>query len=199
VRPVTPMSMAEMRSLLSNHSPLATMIALAFLGGQRLGDVIQLSPNDLLLTNNRLLVTIRRGKVIGRIGPFTISLPRTRAGVQCPVVLRVEKMLATHQREPYILTTANTEAERARVAEQATSLLKSINPSLESRSVRRGGLTRLAEAGAPVETILLYSRHASLAMLYRYLDAGRLCSAHHQQQDAAQEKATHTENSAQQC
>ncbi len=200
VRPVTPMTTSELEILLSKDtSHLATLVGVAFLAGQRMGDIAQISIRDFQLTPDRLLVTIRRGKVIGRIGPFTVSLPRKRAGMTCVVVSRVEEMIANSRGAQFILTTSNTEAERARVAEQVTSLLRSINPELETRSVRRGGLARLAEAGVPVETVLLYSRHCSLAMLYRYLDAGRLCSAHHQQQDAAQEAATRVEVFAQHC
>jgi integrase len=164
------------------------MIGLAFRGGQRMADVIQLRKEDILLLPHRVLITFRRGKVVPRIGPFTISLPTNLGQTKCAVLARLREMLNTTA-SGFILTHGNTEAERAQVSGEVTKRLKDIDPSLEARSIRRGGLSRLAAAGASETALLLYSRHASTSMLYRYLNAGQLMVAHHVIQDAAQTQA----------
>ena len=179
------------RLLAEDDSDLATMIGLSFFLGQRLGDICQLHADDFVqeLTKGiltRLLVTFRRGKVIGRIGPYTISLPRTHTTE--PVLNRTMALLSK-RRGTFVLSTSNTAAERERLADNANRKLKNTSSQLEVRSVRRGGLTRMATAGVPVSTLLLFSRHASLQMLYRYLDSGRRCREHHLLQDEAQRMA----------
>ena len=187
--PVPPLQEAQLERLLARDaSHLATMIGLAFRGGQRMADVIQLKKEDILLLPHRALITFRRGKVVPRIGPFTISLPTNLGHGKCAVVARVQEMLKTTA-PGFILTHGNTEVERAQVSSEVTRRLKAIDPNLEARSIRRGGLSRLAAAGASETALLLYSRHASTSMLYRYLNAGQLMVAHHAIQDAAQTQA----------
>ena len=50
--------------------------------------------------------------------------------------------------------------------------LRRVDPSLENGSVRCGALQPLAHAGVDEETLLLFSGHATLAMLRRYLNWG---------------------------
>jgi hypothetical protein len=47
------------------------------------------------------------------------------------------------------------------------------NPALENRSIRRGALQAMALAGASEKELMLFSRHATPAMLRRYLGFGR--------------------------
>ena len=59
----------------------------------------------------------------------------------------------------------------------ALAAIKAQDPALEARSMRRGALITMAEAGAPISVLLNFSKHKSSAMLYRYLGWGWHCAA----------------------
>ncbi len=57
-------------------------------------------------------------------------------------------------------------------------ILLSVDPLLELRSIRRGGLMAMAALGTDPEKIRdLYSKHKSTQMLLNYLDAGSVVRA----------------------
>lgn len=60
---------------------------------------------------------------------------------------------------------------RATVA-SVRDALRRADPRLECRSLRKGALHALAKSSVPEEVLLLFSGHASLAMLRRYLSWG---------------------------
>jgi hypothetical protein len=55
-------------------------------------------------------------------------------------------------------------------------MLQSSNEDLELRSIRRGGLQRMAALGVELETIRWFSNHTSVEMLLRYLDWGAVAA-----------------------
>ena len=57
---------------------------------------------------------------------------------------------------------------------ETRAALRRIDPRLECRSLRRGALSAMAEAGVPSSVLLEYSGHTGEKMLRVYLDWGRL-------------------------
>jgi integrase len=171
------------------NSRLRTMIGLSYVAGQRMSDVAQLQTGDFVLKPGRILITFFRGKVIPRIGPYTISIPMEGGHNGSCLVARRIIVLLRETPAGFILTKNNTESERATVATAVAAELKMIASDLEVKSIRKGGLIRLAQGGAPIESILLFSKHATVSMLYRYLEWGRAATEHHDRQDEAQRRA----------
>jgi hypothetical protein len=50
--------------------------------------------------------------------------------------------------------------------------LIALDPTLQGRSIRRGGLIAMAQRGASISQLLSFSKHRSEAMLLKYLDYG---------------------------
>jgi integrase len=189
-RPVRPMSQTEYMKIMEQpNSRLRTMIGLSYVAGQRMSDVAQLQTGDFVLKPGRILITFFRGKVIPRIGPYTISIPMEGGHNGSCLVARRIIVLLRETPAGFILTKNNTESERATVAEAVAAELKMIASDLEVKSIRKGGLIRLAQGGAPIESVLLFSKHATVSMLYRYLEWGRAATEHHDRQDEAQRRA----------
>ena len=67
--------------------------------------------------------------------------------------------------------------------------LKLQDPSFNLRSLRRGALITLAEAGVDLETILLFSGHTTVKMLLRYINQGLSSSKRSKQGADAARKA----------
>jgi integrase len=171
--PTTPLTSSQLNTLLErDDSPMATMIAVAYELGQRLGDMLQLHYKDVVEEAHRVLVTVRRGKVVPRIGPFTLALPkRSPAARRLMALWRLRKDL-------FLLSEHNSQEERTNLAKTAHKKLSQLDQTLGVRSVRKGGLMRLAGTGKPLSTILLFSRHATTQMLYKYLGEGRYAEEH---------------------
>jgi hypothetical protein len=68
----------------------------------------------------------------------------------------------------------DTPAARDELLVTATKCLKEVEPTLENRSLRRGALQALAQAGVPATTLLNYSGHSAILMLKCYLGFGVL-------------------------
>lgn len=159
----------------ATHPLEVAMIALSYMLGQRLSDVIQLSPRDLTTLDSKLAITIRRGKVISKIGPYTLWLPLTIF----PGNFLAESVHKMTDRQ-YILSTDNSPSQREEIMGRLISLLQSIDEDLEARSPRRGGLQRLAETNS-IDMVLNHSKHTSRSMLYRYLGHGLAAGLESQQ------------------
>lgn len=75
------------------------------------------------------------------------------------------------------MTPDNSEARRESVKDSIRQILAATDPSLELRSIRRGGLQQLMKLpGATMAGVLRYSQHKSTDMLRRYLDYGALAT-----------------------
>jgi hypothetical protein len=84
--------------------------------------------------------------------------------------------------EDFFFSAKNKKTERLYIAEKIRTILGAMSPRLQIRSIRRGGLTMMAEAGIPLEDNRSnFSKHSSPAMLMTYLNAGAV-SAHQAQQ-----------------
>ena len=167
-----PMTTAHARRLMQRmDEPIVTAILLAFVMGQRISDVMQLAGEDLTTNGKNLVITFRRGKVIPKIGPFTLALALDTA-----VARQMVEM--AKGRPGFLFTPANSEAERLEMQSRVRQTLVDLDARLEARSIRRGGLQAMATRGESMESMLRVSKHASEKMLMRYLDWGACAQSH---------------------
>jgi Arc/MetJ-type ribon-helix-helix transcriptional regulator len=144
---------------------LAAAIAMSWLTCARIGCISQLRKEDITIgEQNRMAVTFRRGKAVRSRGPYTVH---TKLPPQWADLIR------SQLQRPQPFTTTSAKVRRA---------LRRVDKRLEQRSLRRGALQTLAEAGVPEEELLNFSGHTTLGMLRRYLDWGRVNQAKAQRQ-----------------
>ncbi len=144
---------------------MGTAVCVAFQLGQRISDVYQLRWKDVKCVDQRFLITFRKGKTIPQTGPYTLPLPSTSVAA---------RKLSQHGSgtgatpEGYMfLQGKEWEQEWPSTRVQLKAII-----GKDVRCIRRGGLQRLAELGAPTTTLLQFSRHADESMLRRYLQEG---------------------------
>ena len=170
------------------------LLLFSWVFGQRPSDTAQVSLDDIQKTSFKqhhfLLLTYRRGKTIKHTGPFTLHVESSS-----PLHLLVRKLskvqkacgcvfLFTHNvvRDPEV-----PQSERKRITSACLLALRSLSKKLECRSVRRGGLQRLAKSGMSLHKIRThFSHHKNEKMLRDYLGFGRYCK----HQISSHQKAT---------
>lgn len=195
-----PMTLDDARRLselftrsLPTHAAISTA---AFLLGQRISDMVQVScidvttstlqpPSDPRLALNKTMtplcvITIRRGKTVATSGPYTLFLPLH----QWPATQIMRAQAEARQRgDLFIMTPANTRTEQDSVLATIRMMILETSDRLELRSIRRGGLHCLAANPAnTIEDLLQLSRHSDSKMLMRYLGWGERSEAHKQTQ-----------------
>lgn len=174
--PLTAAMMLELRHrFIQDHPLVTTMIGLAWTQGQRLGDVAQVAVADVTATKKYCQITIRRGKTVTICQPYTLFVPLGRFPAQELLILATE---ASREGRLFLTSRNNETTERDAFAHSAATLLSLIDDRLELRSVRRGGLQHMANAGYPMETLLLFSKHRDQSMLLRYLNWGAESADH---------------------
>jgi hypothetical protein len=170
----SPMTETQVAQLFDQlNDPVALALVIAWTLGQRPSDVLQLETKGVH-NNPTGGVTLEfiRGKVIPAIGPFVIPLP------QGPAEQMLRSLHHARRGHQFLFSQGNTQHEREALTHQAASILEDIHPSLEVRSVRRGGLQRMASSGMLYPDILKFSKHTSEASLNRYLNNG-ICATGH--------------------
>lgn len=166
----TPMNDQEARLLAEKYArgtpefDLATLVLVSWLLGQRMGDIIQLASSDVTWTADHVIVTIRRGKVVRATGPYALALHHS--------AWTTRLIEFSSSRQGFLVTTTNAEEDRTKVSRAVALMLASIADHLEVRSIRRGGLLRLAQSGLTSEELRIFSRHTTDTMLRRYLGWG---------------------------
>lgn len=164
---------------------------LALMLGQRVGDVLRLrSENVRVLGSTMLVITFVETKTSTHCGQFTLAVPlhsisavillEARAMTRSFLFLEIPSHGTTHALAQLI-----TAAE----ATIHSTLRHVTGGPIDLRALRRTGLSRLAAAGAPLETVLAVSRHRSLAMLERYLASGLFHGRQHSEMLSAFETA----------
>lgn len=156
------------------HELVVVLICLSFLLGQRQADMAQLAVEDVTLETNDLynvttvVITVRRGKVIPHIGPYTLHV----SGHLAHRLWRWRE----HRRTTgnlFLFSKANTDSQREHLNGRIRNELKGLDQRLELRSIRRGGLEMFALCGMPMELIRRnFSKHTTEAMLVGYLRHG---------------------------
>lgn len=120
---------------------------------------MKLSPDDVSFPKGKIMnVRFRRGKTASKSGQYTIAQPLPSQATQDWVEM------ANRENQLWLFPGVETA--------DLTAHLRSINPQLECRSLRRGRLQYLSQIGYGDEELLHVSRHAGLPMLRRYLTFG---------------------------
>lgn len=142
-----------------------------FTMGQRLSDFLQLGIHSLSIlrteTEEFLAVTFFVGKTVAITGAYTLHL---HLKSDCAGLLIAAATAAKSKGWTNLFFPPTSTWEETRAIISAT-----INRDV--RCIRRGGLQRMALRGTPLLTILIFSRHATPAMLSRYLEHNRVLLA----------------------
>jgi integrase len=169
-----PMSAAHLRQLCTlfraEFPRTVAAVALAWLAGQRISDVLQLGTHDFSTHEDKfLVVVVRRGKVMSMIPPYPLALPLAA----WPATTLVHEVASARRLgRPFLFSQDNSLQERAAESRSISTMMLAVDEDLELRSIRRGGLTAMAQLGLPYEDILLFSQHRDTSMLRRYLSWG---------------------------
>ena len=138
-------------------------LELAWLAAARGGDIRQLLAKDIRTTKDpsrnteTLAITIRRGKTAKK-EQYTIGIPLPSKHTMDYINDRKKE---------------GSWAFPGLTGDHIRNALRRVNPKLEQRSLRRGRLQHLSiHENWKDEQLLELSRHASVAMLRRYLDMG---------------------------
>ena len=135
--------------------PVAVVIELAWLAAGRISDILQLKVGDVILQPTAMVIAMRAGKTARKAG-FSISTSLPSA--------QLTSWIQQHRQPGWLFGGVSGEMVR--------EALRAVNPALEQRSLRRGRLQQLAQAGMSDAQLLQLSRHATIQMLRRYLDMG---------------------------
>jgi hypothetical protein len=96
-----------------------------------------------------------------------------------PTTLVHEVASARRLGRPFLFSQDNSPQERAAESRSISTMMLAVDEDLELRSIRRGGLTAMAQLGLPYEEILLFSqRHVeapSLPVLGSSFDENSQC------------------------
>ena len=154
-------------------------LILQFYTAARVGDVAQLHVPDLQLdpSTRHVKVTIRRGKVIARRGPYCVNTYLSSDHFQ-ELEAFIDKRARELQRIPQAPTLFSYSVTQ--LASIMRCDLRAASPNtaqpLTTRAIRRGALQTMAKNGVPVETLLTFSGHTNVNTLKRYLNFGRILS-----------------------
>ncbi len=121
-----------------------------------------------------------RGKMLdrGTVTPYHVFLPLDSPAGPAMIELR-DNALSFGRR--FMPTVSNTKKQLGIAELETRKLLRQIDPDLELRSIRRGGLQHMASLpGVKLKHVLKFSQHKSESMLRRYLDWGLHSSEDHQ-------------------
>lgn len=140
-----------------NHLP-GLALEVDFALAQRLGDTCKLQKRCVRVVSAEWVAVIFfEGKVVPVIGPYALHLPRESSVAQ----RLMERVNQLDNSDDLIFPRCQQEiADRLHAH------------ALDIRSVRKGSLTTMALASAPLTTLLHFSKHASVSMLRKYLNFG---------------------------
>ena len=155
-----------------NNEELTAWMALTWLSAGRPSNTLRLTTLNIKEITEAGFVTLwTDAKMTATTGPYSTFSGWGRHGF-----LRhyLEKLQA---RATEYSTPTNLFPSLRRNTKNATRTLlqhiRRVNPSYDSRTMRRGTLIAMAEGGTPENQLMLLSGHKSLVTLYRYLAWGR--------------------------
>eukprot|EP00760_Papus_ankaliazontas_P026215 PhM_4_TR3017/c2_g6_i3/m.89407 len=156
---------------LDAHPALQAFMVLMWACAARPGDVLKIRRANVKLHeseggNTIISVLFEEGKVLKTIDPYTIHsvIPDRWAAT-----LRAQ-LNAESTRFLFHLSDAR---QRSLFLKQAREELRRTNGRYDLRAVRRGAAQTLAADGVPLSTVMLFTRHATVGMLRRYLGFGQ--------------------------
>jgi integrase len=149
----------------------AAAMIVTFLLGQRLSDVGLLQTKSISIMESWIGITFLEGKTIPYTGPYTIHVERTSR-----VAANVMRCIELASRFPdFGPDTRIFLGEKEEYHEMSLGI--HCHMDRDVRCLRRGGLQGMALLGLTTEEIQVFSRHASVAMLTKYLQNGRVLVA----------------------
>ena len=145
------------------HRPTKLLTATSWLCCGRTGDCRQLAPADIKLESDGCMtVTFYRGKTIGKRGPYSLHT------VWPPGWLDELGIDPKNTSNDWVASLHQSSVQKVLVA------LRRVKTSLENRSIRRGALQTLAQAGTSESVLLDFSGHTNVSTLRRYLGWGSI-------------------------
>jgi hypothetical protein len=173
-RPTSPATIQNITSA-AKRAPrdVATAMMLAFLLGQRMGDVLNLrSPctreiYDPSTQMKFVSVLFRQGKTTRATQPFALHLP-------ADMELSANLQELDQRRTGQALFVDGHEDDKKNMLDKISKILQQEDETLRCLSIRRGGLQHMSLMGLPLTVILHHSRHANTKNLERYLGWGEL-------------------------
>ena len=173
---LTAVSRDELFAALVNTPEDTIRIALLmmWLTAARPGCTLQLRPDDVEMDpTGAMTVRFASGKGVRFRGPYTVHTK-----VPPDLVPEVAFYLATmRQARAPLLFPATADCPMNKRMPRLLAALRTANPSLNLRAMRRGSLQTMALAGTPADVLMTYSGHTNVGTLKRYLDWGRLFGA----------------------
>jgi len=138
----------------------AGALILAWFTAQRIGCVLKLQREDVMINNDTsLTVTFRRGKTATARGPYSVHTTQLLHYLR-----RLEPLLNVSPKAKIFQMTSSSMLTTFRL----------VNGAMEAKSIRRGSLQEMARAGTTVETLMKYSGHSREKTLMRYLNWGSI-------------------------
>ena len=138
----------------------------------RVGDMSQVKTDCLILGSTKadgsmeVSAHFERGKVIGKIDPYTVATTITAQWV--PFIQKWAQ-----EKKTIFLFQMNSAAQRRKFIASVRQHLRTVRDDLDIRSIRRGAAQTMAKNKVPLETIRYFTRHADISMLRRYLKFGQ--------------------------
>eukprot|EP00760_Papus_ankaliazontas_P007237 PhM_4_TR13310/c0_g1_i2/m.21013 len=143
---------------------LQMFLILMWAATSRPGDIAQLRTEDVRLledeADGKTVASVHfvRGKTLKKQDPYTVF---TKIPTPC----------LSQQEGTEDLFKANTEKERSRLVNQVRAAVRQVDPNTDLRSLRRGSVRHLSSK--ELDTIMLFTRHASKDTLLKYLGFGQ--------------------------
>lgn len=155
-RAIARMSASSFQTVLNSvQCPSArTLLTLAWYGAMRLGDARQLDPSQVWFEEDQLVVRFTRGK-----GPAFRGAYNIRVQVTAALQKAIRTYVAAFSRELRLFS----------VADQAAVARALHKHALEARSIRKGRLCELADAGCSTEQLMQLSGHLRVETLHKYI------------------------------
>jgi len=144
---------------------LLALLVVAWSHAARPTNVLSLRKEDISFSKEAMTVTWRRAKTCQYRGPYTTFSSMLRPDLSpSPWMKRLKAFVQNSGPDLFPV------AWHTKLLKELLALLKTEN--LVTRSIRRGSLTTLADAGKPIEVLMVMSGHTNKQMLYRYLGWG---------------------------
>jgi hypothetical protein len=154
------------------------LLALCWVSAQRPCDILQMKTEFLSVTpDGGVTLKIVMGKTAGSQGPHHVH-----SCVMHPEMLSAIQYWLDQAKtsKRAFLFPLSSPYHRALVMRELRTALRSVEGSLEARSLRRGTLCAMARAGASDTELLMWSRHTTKEALHRYLYYEKEPHAEHQ-------------------
>jgi integrase len=166
--------MVEQAIQLEPLEQIKVALLLQYLTGARVGDIMQLTTEDITLLRNLLDVCFAKGKgVLLRGGKYTVHtvVPEQWVVFLTTYLSKLKKGELVVPERPALKLAARTTA--------LNKALKRVDSRMTSRSIRRGALQAMAlgahnQAPVDMQTLMSYAGHKREETTRRYLDWSRL-------------------------